>query len=509
MCGILAIYKKYKEDQAYEIQKAYEMLKNRGPDCGSITETTTSIVGFRRLKINDTRVHADQPFVSGDVTVMCNGEIYNHLELEKTFNLKCRSKSDCECILHLYKLFGFKDTINYLDGVFAIVIIDKDKIYFARDRIGIRPLFYGYTKGGNLAIASYARALIGYCNSVYQVKPSIMEYDIETEIVTSTNYLYPTESSSFDLETLLINSVEKRLMADRPIGCMLSGGLDSSLIVSIMCKLIGAENVRTYSIGMEGSTDLKYAKLVADYLGTNHTEVLFTPQEGLDVIPIVIRDTETYDITTIRASVAMWLLSKWISENTSDIVILSGEGSDELFCGYLYFHYAPDTNSLAQESKRLIDNLYLYDALRADRCLSSHGLELRVPFLDKSIVNYCLSLDPQLREPKDGMEKHLLRSTFTDNYLPESVLWRRKEGYSDGVSRLDKSWYEYIQEYAEERVSDAEFVNSKFPTKEAYYYKQIYNSIFQNYQPMYDYWLPKWVEHNGDPSGRILKIFSK
>jgi asparagine synthase (glutamine-hydrolysing) len=262
---------------------------------------------------------------------------------------------------------------------------------------------------------------------------------------------------------------------------------------------------------MEGSIDLRYAREVSSFLGTVHTEVMFTPEEGIQAIPEVIRDIESYDITTIRASVAMWMLAKYISKYTEDKVILSGEGSDELFCGYLYFHYAPSTEELERESSRLVDRLYEYDVLRADRCVSSHGLELRVPFLDKNMIELCLSIPGNMKSPQNKMEKHLLRTSFLDSFLPENVLWRRKDGMSDGVSGLNKKWYEHIQEYVDTIISDNEYeqYQNQFPNKEAYYYKKLYDNQFPTYQPKYEYWLPKWVEHGGDPSGRNLTVFNE
>jgi asparagine synthase (glutamine-hydrolysing) len=520
MCGILAILCQNEQKQLDVIMKSYDMLTNRGPDCGSLIMNRNEIIGFRRLTINDMSTKGNQPFRDGKIKVICNGEIYNHLELEKEYNLQCESKSDCECILHLYKLFGFKRTIELLNGDFSIVLIDGDRLYFARDCIGVRPLFYGFTNNNNFAVASYARALTGFCRNVVNFHPGIGEYsNNQIQVETYNDSLFRNISPCFlngdgirkAINETLTTAVKSRLMSDRPVACLLSGGLDSSLVVSILCKLIGPENVRTYSIGMEGSIDLHYAKEVSNFLGTSHTEVKFTSEEGISCIPEVIRDIESYDITTIRASVGMWMLARYIKKNTDDVVILSGEGADELFCGYLYFHYAPTSEELENESFRLVDRLYEYDVLRADRCVSSHGLELRVPFLDKNMVKLCLSIPGELKAPQFKMEKHILRTSFIDSYLPDNVLWRRKDGMSDGISGLEKKWYEHIQEYVDTVITDEEYSEHRdhFPSKEAYYYKKVYDDNFPSYQPEYEYWLPKWVNHGGDPSGRILNVFNE
>jgi asparagine synthase (glutamine-hydrolysing) len=515
MCGILAIYCSNKEKNINEIMKSHQMLSNRGPDCSSLIINKNEIMSFNRLSIVDESIQGNQPFISEKGNkLLCNGEIFNHKKLEEKYNIECKSDSDCECILHLYEKIGFEETINELSGDFAIIVINKNKIYFARDRIGVRPLFSGTTKSGNIALASYARALTNYCENVEQIEPGWGYFNCENKMKYFRKYYSSDyinyEDNLLNINRTLTNSVKLRLMSDRPIGCLLSGGLDSSIIASILCKLIGPTNVKTYSIGMEGSKDLKFAKKVSNFLGTNHQEVLFTPEEGFECIPEVIKDLESYDITTIRASVGMWLLSKWISENTEDIVLFSGEGSDELFCGYLYFHYSPSAYESYIESLRLVKNLYLYDVLRADRCVSSHGLELRVPFLDKNMISMVFNIDSELKVPKNNIEKYILRKAFEKNYLPEEILWRRKDGFSDGVSGdKGKKWFEQIQDFVNEKISEKEFDDYKhdFPNKEAYYYKKIYNEKFPNYQPKYDYWLPKWVNHNGDPSGRNLSIF--
>ena len=517
MCGILALFKTktLSLQELNCINESFVMLKNRGPDQSSFVQQEKELLCFTRLAIVGIDEKNKQPFLGENSSLMCNGEIFNHKQLENSYGLNCITESDCECVLHLHSQIGFQNTIESLNGDFAIVLRDNNIVYFGRDRIGVRPLFYGFTNNGNFAVSSYARALTNFCDNVIQVKPGWGTFNITTQKLEFNEYITLTNNLNLNqlhltrlINTELINSVKLRLMSDRKIGCLLSGGLDSSLVASILCRLVGSENVRTYSIGMENSLDLGYAKQVAEYLNTDHTEVYFTPQEGLSVIPDVIKDLESYDITTIRASIPMWLLARYISNNTQDVVLFSGEGADELFCGYLYFHYAPNTDELSKESLRLIKELYKYDVLRADRCISSHGLELRVPFLDPSFIDLVLSLPDQVRKPTQNFEKYILRKSF-ENYLPENVLWRRKDGFSDGCSNPTKSWYEYITEFVDTQIKDSDYNNQLFPSKEAMYYKQIYNTFFPKYQPVYEYWLPKWVDHKGNPSGRITNIFNE
>ncbi len=520
MCGILGLT--FVNNESSEIIQntlnSELLLKNRGPDDRSLTITKDYLFIFTRLAINGLSSLSNQPFKNNIITLLCNGEIFNHKFIENEYNLTCKSDSDCECILHLYEKIGFEKMLDKLDGDFAIILYDNNKLYFARDRIGVRPLFMGWTTNGNFIVASTARSLDSFCKKIEPIVPGWGIYDYKTRKVIHYNYNIFIEKRVWKenaqeiIRNYIINSVKNRTMSDRPIGCLLSGGLDSSLICSILCKILGEKNVRTYSIGMKGSEDLKNAEKVSKYLGTNHTEILFTPEEGFNAIPEVIRDLESYDITTIRASVGMWLMAKYIKENTEDIVLYSGEGADELFCGYLYFHYAPSVEELGIESRRLVKNLYLYDVLRADRCISSHGLELRVPFLDKNLVKFCLEIDPKQICPQKNIEKYILRESFKGNYLPNEILWRRKDGMSDGISGdSGKKWFEQIKEKVDEIISDKEYTNecNIYPSKEAYYYKKIYDTIFKTFQPEYEYWLPKWVECNGDPSGRILNIYKK
>ena len=516
MCGIF-----YCTQKCHSSPDAAALLKPRGPDEEHIYDIPNNkgTAIFQRLAINDTiSVYAQQPMILENVAMMCNGEIFNHKHLEFEYGIKCRSKSDCEVLIHLYNLSlnaaKFLDMLREINGDFALFIYDfeKNMILLSRDRVGVRPLFYGFTPSGEFMVASEMKSLYECATGqIHHVLPgSLFTIDLTTKKSCITfyhkfDYIQPTLAyENVNLRQLLFSSVQLRLMTDRPIGCLLSGGLDSSIITAILCKLLGPSNVRTYSIGMEGSLDLKYARIVAKYLGTQHTEVLFTPQEGLEILPTVIRVLESYDITTVRASVGMYLLGKYISEHTTDKVIFSGEGSDELMCGYLYFHNAPSGEEAHIESIRLMSELYLYDCLRADRCISSNGMELRVPFLDKNVINFCAALPGDLKKPKDGIEKRLLRETFED-LLPKEVAWRRKDGFSDGVSSAEKSWYEYIQEFVEKQVDD----KGDCISKEAYYYKSIYDREFPHYpNPIENYWMPKWSKTADptNPSGRIVNV---
>lgn len=506
--------------QLKEILQGGKYLAMRGPDHCVSRIKKDGIYIFRRLSINDTTRHGDQPMTSGSITMMCNGEIYNHKQLEEQYELKCTSKSDCEVILRLYEKIGFVETVKRLDGVFAIVLVDGDNVYLARDRIGVRPLFFGLTKERNLAVASVPNSLHGWCTSISPFPPGLCaihnkKHKLDQEKISLLTYVYKDEIkppqvrhySEKSLSIALNAAVKKRLMSDRPIGCLLSGGLDSSLISAILVRHLGPKNVRTYSIGMEGSTDLHYARKVAEFLGTEHHEVKFTAEEGFNVIPDVIRAIGSYDITTVRASIGMYLISKYILENTTDKVIFSGEGSDEILCGYLYFHNAPTPEDADEESQRLIRQLHLYDVLRADRSVSCHGLEIRVPFLDRDVVNTALAIPPRDKIPRDGYEKYLLRDEFR-GYLPNDVLWRRKEGFSDGVSGTKKSWFAHIQERVEKLIPDIIYNSKIFPSKEAMFYRLIFANEFPYYNMPIPYWMPRWTDTN-DPSGRMITAYDE
>lgn len=502
MCGIYAKFRKH--ITASEIQLS-PSLKRRGPDASEILQVKNGVLGFTRLAINDCSSLGMQPFQEGKVSLVCNGEIYNYKELIQTFNLTCKSNSDCEVILHLYKKIGFVETVKQLYGVFAFVLVDDDVVYVSRDRIGVRPLYFSSNYRDEITFSSTAEGL----NKPNQWLPgtSSVIRDYKPVVLYEDKYSLPffqRHVEEKEIRETLIAAVKTRLVSDRPIACLLSGGLDSSIITAILVSLLGSENVRTYSIGMEGSTDLKYARIVADHLKTKHTEVIFTPEEGIQAIPQVIQAIETYDITTIRASVGMYLVSKYIKENTKDTVIFSGEGSDELLLGYLYFHKAPSPLEAELEGLRLVRELYKYDVRRADGCISSNGLEPRVPFLDRKFVNLTLEMRAEDKVPIKNIEKYWLRKAF-ENWLPSEVLWRRKEGFSDGVSCMQKPWYAHIQEYVEAKIGD-EIFDTKYPSKEAMYYRLIFNKLFPLYDLNVKYWMPKWSGDLKDPSGRLITL---
>uniref|UniRef100_A0A6C0BP71 asparagine synthase (glutamine-hydrolyzing) n=1 Tax=viral metagenome TaxID=1070528 RepID=A0A6C0BP71_9ZZZZ len=495
MCGILCILGPQPPQPL-----TLDALEARGPDAHHVIYGENFALGFTRLKIVDLKTGM-QPFEKSNLTYACNGEIYNHASLERKHHLTLESRSDCECLGPLYRLLGPTKLYNALDGVFAFIIIDGDTVILGRDRIGVRPLFIGYTSQGYLAIASLAAAL-NFCTDVQQFMPGLAVIH-ENKYMTRLGHVPRLQLMSdpiYEIQPTLIAAVQKRLMSDRPMACLLSGGLDSSLVAAILCKL-SPTTTKTYSIGMEGSTDLKAARKVAQYLGTEHTEVTFTPQEGLDIIPEVIRVLESYDVTTVRASIGMHLLARYIKRETKDTVIFSGEGSDELFCGYLYFHNAPTPSLAALDSRRLQNELYMYDVLRADRCISSCGLELRVPFLDKDMINLVHNLTEHQITPTRGYEKFILRQAF-EGFLPPEILWRRKEGMSDGTGSLERPLSRIIQEFVPQ-LDDLSPVQC-----EEHYYREIFNKIYPFYHLCLPRWMPRWT-NTDDPSGREVAAFSE
>ena len=572
MCGIFFCLKKSQtnDEQFYNneldvFKYAFNLLNKRGPDDSSFIVQDNKIFGFKRLAINDLSVEGNQPFFLPSKNEyqqlsMCNGELYNHVELENKYKLKMKSHSDCECIVPLYKLLTHTQNrierkltklFNEIDGVFSMLIYDneRNKIIVARDRIGVKPMFI-FNNDNYFIISSEAKTLdyiltnhIDINNkevkNIIQMPPrsfgiynlntntfDITEYfNMNNFLVPKIEYLYTASGlknvnnleENFQLHVanihnLLYKSVYKRLLSDRPIGCLLSGGVDSSIIASILSKIYKKQNkkIKTFSIGFPDSTDLKYARIVAEYIQSEHHEYIIQYNDALKAIPDVINAIETYDITTIRASTPMYLLCKWIKDNFKETVIFSGEGSDEVFGGYLYFHNSPNEHELHRETIRLVSNLHLYDVLRADRCTSGNSLELREPFLDKDLIDYVCSIIGHYKKPHNGYEKYILRKAFK-GYLPDNVLWRKKAAFSDAVSGNEKPWFKYIQEYSERFVNDdtLNYINSfkkdneiKY-TKESYWYLMLFRQFFPSYTLNVDYWLPKW-SNTTDPSATTI-----
>lgn len=464
-----------------------------------------------------------QPFSYDDKVLVCNGEIYGFRDikielLKKGYSFK--SDSDCEILLPLFKEFGF-EMFSKLDAEFALIIYDKkeDKIIAARDPLGIRPLYYGKSKSNDTYIfASEPKILVDLVEDIFPFPPGyyfdgekFIQYSFITDVESKHTRMRDVEKN---IHSLLVEGVRKRLDSDAPIGFLLSGGLDSSLVCSIATKIL-KKPIETFAIGMEkDAIDLKYAKEVADYLKTNHHEVIITRDDVISSLEEVIYNLATYDITTIRASVGMYLLCKYIHENTDIKVLLTGEISDELF-GYKYTDYAPNPEEFQKESKKRIDEIHMYDVLRADRCISSNSLEARVPFGDLAFVKYVMEIDPKIKMNRYNKGKYLLRKAFEGDYLPKDILYREKAAFSDAVGH---SLVEDIKEFAEDYYTDEEFENNRKKytfaqpfTKESLMYREIFEKYYPGQAHMIkDFWMPNksWKGCDvDDPSARFLKNY--
>ncbi len=506
MCSILGILD-IKTDAKELRVKALEMsrkMRHRGPDWSGIYVSEKAILAHERLSIVDVNKGA-QPLYSDDgkLALAVNGEIYNHKDLKKTLKepYNFLTESDCEIILALYRQKGF-DFLEDLNGIFAFVLYDSenDLYMIGRDHIGIIPLYTGRDDHGNFFVSSEMKALMGVCNTVEEFPPGHYLFSRDGAPVEwykrdwmEYGNVKNNKTSIKDLHRALEEAVERQLMSDVPYGVLLSGGLDSS-IVSAVAKKYSAKRVETgglkdawwpqlhsFAIGLEGSPDLAAAQKVAEHIGSIHHNFTFTVQEGLDAIRDVIYHIETYDVTTIRASTPMYLMSRKI-KSMGVKMVLSGEGADEIFGGYLYFHKAPDSKEFHEETVRKLSMLSKYDCLRANKSLAAWGVEGRVPFLDKEFMDVAMRLNPEDKMCKDGrIEKHILRKAFED-YLPPEVAWRQKEQFSDGVGYR---WIDTLREVAANAVSDTQMENARyrFPintpvTKEAYYYRAIFQEFF-------------------------------
>ncbi len=523
MCAIMGFSKKTLPKEA--IGEYFDRTLSRGPDMSRIIETPSGYLCFHRLAIMGLTEAGMQPFQLGDDFVVCNGEIYGFRAIKRKLSEKYEfhSGSDCEILLPLFREYGLA-MFSRLDAEFAMIIYDSmsDSLIAARDPIGIRPLFYGYDSDGAIVFASEAKNLVGLCKEVFPFPPGhyyafgkfVRYADLTTVKSYSTDDL---ETVCKNIRTKLIAGVDKRLDADAPLGFLLSGGLDSSLVCAISSVILG-KKIRTFAIGMDtDAIDLKYAREVADYIGADHTEVYMTRQQVLDSLEEVIAMLGTWDITTIRASMGMYLCCKAIHEQTDIRVLLTGEISDELF-GYKYTDYAPSAQAFQMESKKRVDELYMYDVLRADRCISVNSLEARVPFGDLDFVRYVMSVDPKLKLNTYNMGKYLLRHAFEkDHLLPDDILWRQKAAFSDAVGH---SMVDDLKAYAEEKYTDDEFerLRKKYDyctpfTKESLLYREIFEKYYPGQARMIqDFWMPNkaWEGCNvDDPSARCLANYGE
>ena len=497
----------------------FDATKSRGPDDTRIVDTGKGLLGFHRLAIMGLHPEGMQPFELHGSYLVCNGEIYGFdkfkAELSKTHHFI--SQSDCEVLLPLYEKYGV-NMFAMLDAEYALILFDAKSGGFvaARDPIGIRPLYYGYDKAGVILFASEPKSLVGLTDKIMPFPPG--HYYKDGQFVCYRDIAHVDAVCHDDLETVcnkihdkLVAGVEKRLVADAKVGFLLSGGLDSSLVCAIAQKKSAAP-IRTFAIGMsEDAIDLKYAKQVADYIGSDHTEVIMTRQLVLDSLEDVIHLLGTFDITTIRASMGMYLLCKWIHENTDIRVLLTGEISDELF-GYKYTDFAPSAEEFQKEAEKRIRELHMYDVLRADRCISVNSLEARVPFGDLDFVQYVMSVDPAKKMNVYGKGKYLLRHAFEGDYLPHDILYREKAAFSDAVGH---SMVDHLKAYAESYYTDEEFetLRQKYThaqpfTKESLLYREIFEKYYPGQAEMVvDFWMPNksWEGCNvNDPSARVL-----
>jgi len=604
MCGIFALLNNARTYNSKLVTDAFLLGKSRGPENSTLKQVGEKItLGFHRLAINGLDSISNQPITIDNITLICNGEIYNYKELFSLINVTPKTNSDCEIIIHLYKLYGIEYTLQLLDGVYAFVLYDTTSsneedgslVHIARDPLGVRPLYMLSASGKNIKeddiqdnMQVIYENIIGFASelkvlhellenndlSYYDThRPDSLSHLSKNKIISDkflmnieqfipgtystykkgyginssweqvtnqekywqlnatadlTKKLFPEETLSKEEEEVwnaLDNAVYKRVVGttDRPVACLLSGGLDSSLITALVNKHYAGE-LETYSIGMAGSPDLEFAKVVAKHLGTKHTEVLLSEDDFWNAIPEVIYAIESYDTTSVRASVGNYLIGKYITENSDAKVIFNGDGSDELTGGYLYFLKTPDSIEFDKECKRLLRNIHAFDVLRSDKCISSHGLEPRTPFLDKTFVQKYLSLPATLRNPRSHIsscgqlkpEKYLLRrmaEKMAPGLLPLSVLWRTKEAFSDGVSSSTLSWYEIIQN----RVGTLNYDASNYyqgdinkpETNEQIYYRELFNKYYPlsgNIVPYF--WMPKYVEAT-DSSARTLNVYKE
>ena len=520
MCSVVGLLS-YPED--YEkFEDCFNKTKSRGPDDTRVIRAGDGLLGFHRLAIMDLESTGMQPFELNGNKLVCNGEIYGFRKIKKELEKEYvfTSDSDCEILLPMYEKYGF-EMFGMLDAEYALVIYDAEKncLIAARDPIGIRPLFYAYDKNGSIMFASEAKNLIGLSDRVMPFPPGHYydgrDFVCYCDIAAAGEYIDGSlDEICGNIHDKLVAGIEKRLDADAPVGFLLSGGLDSSLVCAVSAKILGRP-IRTFAIGMsEDAIDLKYAKEVANYIGSIHSEIIITADDVINSLEDVIAALGTFDITTVRASIGMYLICKAIHEKTDIRVLLTGEISDELF-GYKYTDFAPDAQAFQKEAQKRIRELYMYDVLRADRCISVNSMEARVPFGDLDFVKYVMSVNPGKKMNIYNKGKYLLRHAFEGDYLPRSILMREKAAFSDAVGH---SMVDYLKEYAEKKYTAGEFEakcakydHARPFTKESLLYREIFEKYYPGQGEMIkDFWMPNkdWEGCNvNDPSARVLSNY--
>lgn len=518
MCSIMGYCSSQVDLAAF--REGFDRTLSRGPDDSRVLDTGKGLLGFHRLAIMGLHPEGMQPFQLEGSAVVCNGEIYGFEALRTQLAAKGYrfvSQSDCEILLPLYKEYGV-EMFRMLDAEFALVLYDGESQSFlaARDPIGIRPLYYGYDSAGAILFASEAKNLVGLCGQILPFPPGHYYKDGQFICYRDITAVPSICTDGLDLicthiREKLIAGVDKRLVSDAKVGFLLSGGLDSSLVCAIAQRR-SKTPIRTFAIGMsEDAIDLKYARQAAQYIGSQHTEVYMTPSDVIASLETVIQLLGTYDITTIRASIGMYLVCRAIHQQTDIRVLLTGEISDELF-GYKYTDYAPSAQAFQEESLKRMRQLHAYDVLRADRCISVNSLEARVPFGDLDLVSYVLSIDPEYKVNRYGKGKYLLRRAFEGDWLPQSILWREKAAFSDAVGH---SMVDDLKQYAESRYTDEEFEDKRQQytfaqpfTKESLLYREIFEKYYPGQSAMIPgFWMPNpdWKGCNvQDPSARVL-----
>jgi asparagine synthase (glutamine-hydrolysing) len=521
MCGVWALVGKLYDPEV--VKFFLSSLQKRGPEGATVKTGSNYQLGFTRLALNGLGQSGMQPMKWQNTGWICNGEIYNWKELANEIHYENISGSDCEIIGPLFNKVSLPTFFQKLHGVFAMVIVQDDQIVIGRDPFGVRPLFLSQTRD-RIVVSSELKG-ISNTDPVIVFPPGHYATICRQTLALTffkyyslpTSYM-PADSNIFlGLQAKLIQSVKRRMLSERPIAALLSGGLDSSLIAALVQRELKNQNkppLETFSIGFVGSEDLRNARIVANYIESNHTEIVLTPDDFFKAINPVISDIGSFDITTVRASVGNWLVAKEISKRSKCKVVFNGDGADEVLGGYLYFHRSPSNEEFELETTRLLSDIHLFDVLRSDRCISSHGLEPRTPFLDKEFVEFAKSIPIEMRRPSPTqIEKWVLRKAFEDlNILPREILYRKKEAFSDGVSSSEGlCWYQECQQRSEKLVPNWKKESLRVhylppQTAEAYYYRVLFYAYYPNMERTIPYmWMPKWSPETTDPSARTLQ----